>query len=176
VIDEGLKKARMVAPDDIPPLTVPPPKTRKSGVGTIYFYPLPQEWGVDGRVAPNAGLSRDVAALSVSLDQTERLLKETPLKLEGPLHNVGRPLASAAYFSFAALVDAVTPWIEYAIKLAEDEGAGDDEEEDETGTDPSSMMSSVVEVLKCFRGYSSATSFEDGAKVTHYEWHFADLP
>jgi len=168
VIDEGLKKVRMVAPDEIPPLTVPPPETRKSGEGTIYFYALPQEWGVDERVAPNVALSPDVAALSLSLDQTERILKVTPLSLEGPLNDVGRPLASAAYFNFAALVDAVSPWVEYAIKLAEEEG--------EAVSEAAAIHSSFVELLKCFRSCSSATSFEDGAKVTHYEWHFADIP
>lgn len=183
VIDEGLRKAHELAPDEIPPLTVPPPKTRKSGKGTIHFYPLPEEWGMDARLAPNAGLSRDVAALSLSLDQTERLLKTTPLALEGPLDDLDRPLASAAHFNFAAFVDAIAPWVEYAVKLGEGEetfGDGNEVnglvEQAEAGSESLGIISSVVEFLKCFRSYSSATSFENGAKVTHYELHFADMP
>lgn len=178
VINEGLEHMWELAPEEIPPLTVPPPNTRKSGEGTIHFYPLPKEWGVDGRLAPNAGLSPDVLALSLSLDQTERLLKKTTLSLEGPLADLDRPLAAAAYFDFAALVDAVYPWVEYGFNLATDEESDDDEASGLAGmgAGPSAIISNVVELLKCFRGYSSATSFEDGAKVIHYELHFADIP
>jgi len=181
VIDEGLKKARELAPDEIPPLTVPPPKTRQSGEGTIHFYPLPEEWGVDPRLAPNAGLSPDVVALSLSLDQTERLLKKTTLSLEGPLADLDRPLAAAAYFNFAGFVDAVHPWVEYGFNLATDGEANEDEANGPDGlggmgSTPSAIISNVAELLKCFRGYSSATSFEDGGRVTHYELHFADIP
>jgi len=183
VINEGLKKVRQVAPVEIPLLTVPPPQKRKSGEGTIYFYPLPEIWGLDARLAPNAGLSPDVVAFSISLEQTERLLDATPLALEGPLGDLDRPLASAAYFNFAALVDAVAPWVEYAINLAEDEEVIDDAEEAgglvgraEEESESAAIISTAVEFLKCFRGYSSATALEGDAKVTHYEWHFADIP
>ena len=33
----------------------------------------------------------------------------------------------------------------------------------------------TAEILKCFRGYTSATFVENGATVTHGEWHFVDL-
>ena len=36
--------------------------------GTIYSFPLPEEWGVDKKIVPNFGLSDKVAVVSISHD------------------------------------------------------------------------------------------------------------
>ena len=65
------------------------PDPRAAGIGnhggTIYSFPLPEQWGVDKQIVPNIGVSEQVAVLSASQQHTERLLKATPLAVGGVL-------------------------------------------------------------------------------------------
>jgi hypothetical protein len=134
---------------------------------------------VDKQIAPSAGLSKSVGVLSTSPRLAKRALERTPLSLEeGLLTDRNRPLASAISFNWPALVDAVTPWVDYGVTqyfarraaAAEAGAAGDPRvkpilEQVRTG----------AEILKCFRGISMATYREGNAVVTHSESVWRDL-
>jgi hypothetical protein len=177
VVSEVLKKLHEAAPDDFPEVTLPP-QEREFGDAKIFYYMLPKDWGVDKRVAPNVGLTKTVAAASLTPLHTKRLLEKTSMAASGPLaQRKDKPLVSAAGFNFAALVDATMPWIEYAAtnlggaELPIQEPPGD------FGA-PADMMAEVrkvAEVLKCFRGYSSVTYREGNVEITAGQWHFEDL-
>jgi len=139
---------------------------------------LPKDWGVDKRVAPNAGLTDNVAAMSLTPLHTKRLLEKNALIANGPLAQLkSKPLVAAGGFNFAALVDASVPWIEYAMTA----GAGAElpiqVPRDEFDSPPAMLkeIKEGAEVLKCFRGYSAATYREGNVEITTGQWHFEDL-
>ena len=37
------------------------------------------------------------------------------------------------------------------------------------------QVKTVLEILRCFRGYSTSSYLEEGTLVTHSEWNFVDL-
>ncbi len=96
---------RDMFPNPIPPIKLAQPATKDVSGGTIYYYALPQESGLDAQVAPNAGLSNEVMAASLLPRFTARLLADTPLQGAGPLANTNRPLAAAYQLEFARLHD-----------------------------------------------------------------------
>ncbi len=175
-INHMITRIREVQPG-VPQFQIPPPQTKKLKGGISYFYPLPKQWGIDGQIVPNAGLSKTVVVLAISHDHSDRLLAKTPLKAEGgPLADIDRPRAAAAYFNWPGLVDAATPWIELGVRAVEFQlkGAGEDGVERGMG-DILKQVHTVLEVLKVFRSFSSSTFFEDGALVTHSETVIRDL-
>ena len=83
----------------------PRPKSAQLPEASIFSYPLPDQWGVDKNIIPNAGLSDKVAVLTLSTTQTDRLLKEMPLKVGGVLAKTDRPLAAAGWFDWTELIE-----------------------------------------------------------------------
>jgi hypothetical protein len=166
--DLQMAAVKKVKTAPVPPLQIPPPESRKVEVGTIFFYPLPAAWGVDARILPNAALSEKIAALSLSQDHSERLLKATPLLLAGrPLTDTNRPLAGATLVDVAGLIDLLTHWSSAAAQFTPAINENAEEARKQFGT--------LVELLKVLRSYSSRTYEEAGAWVTHSEWGIADL-
>jgi hypothetical protein len=148
---------------EVPDFQIPEPQTKKLETSTSYSYPLPEHLGLDPQLVPNAGLSDHVATLTASESHTERLLKNTPLKVEGgPLADLEKPRAGAAYFSWSELVTTLTPWADFAVHTAVAQRGGD-----------AKMIQDhvhvVLDVLKCFRMYTSSTYLEDKVRVTHRE-------
>jgi hypothetical protein len=171
--NDAIAKAKQMAPPgQIPDAEIPAPKIENGTAGKLAWYPIPAEWGLDKQVSPTAGLSSNLAVLTLSRAHTERLLTPTPLKVaEGPLADRKRPLAAANYFNFNALVDAATPWVVFGVqtaKLPPLPGGGAD-------ADWLPQVKTVLEVLRCYRGTSSASYLEDGVLVTHTESVVEDL-
>jgi hypothetical protein len=195
---EALAKLRAAAPDTVPEFELQPPQTRDFPEGTVYYYALPGEWGVDPQIAPNAGLSKNVLALSLTPKLSVRLLASAPLAIDGPLARRDQPLAAAGYMNWAGLVDAIGPWIDYGIDVgtqpparpieearredkAEDQGQVAVELQDDGGGAALKLfikpqVKAFLEVLRCLGTSSSVTYVEDGAVVRHSEWHLQDLP
>ena len=155
--------------EEFPEIELTSPKSQSFDGATVYYYALPAEARLDARLAPNAGLSKDTLALTYLPKFTARLLKDTPLKGQGPLANVDRPLAAAGQLDFARFIDALTPWIDYGMKLN-----GADGEDGPLGN-MSQQVHDVLDVFKCFRGFSSVTYLEGNALTTHSLWRFEDL-
>jgi len=184
IVEKLVAAAREVRPNDVPEFTFPPPKSREfstdSGKFEVYYYILPEELGVHDVIAPNAGLSSKYAALSLAPLDTKRLLEDHPPSTGGPLSKLDRPLAGAAYFNFEGLLTAAEPWVNYGGQQFLSQMA------DTFGGDvPPEMMAQYrmvmdqvktgLEVARCWKDCVSVTYLEDGAIVSHSEWHFQDL-
>jgi hypothetical protein len=177
IVNEAISKLRDLRPE-IPEFQIPEPETKSVPGGTIYHYPVPEALGLDKQISPNAGLSDHVAVLSIAQAHSERLLKNTPLKANGPLADPNKPLAGAAVFDFAGLMGAVGPWIEYAIE-SQSEGLREAAAANPAIPSKPDILKQVraaIDVLKCFRGYTSVTYLEDKALVSHGLAVFEDLP
>jgi hypothetical protein len=172
LINDSLAVASELGNGQIPDLKMPEPTVELGKTSRLAYYPIPAEWGLDPQVVPTAGVSKNVVALTLSRAHTDRLLKATPVKYEtGPLANLkDKPLASASAFSWTALVDAATPWIEFGVSAANlpPVPPGPD-------GDVLKQVRTVLKVLKVFRGTTSATYYEDGMMVTHSESVIRDL-
>ena len=117
VADDFVEVLKGIEKSEIPKdFKIPRPRVYKLRLGTAYGYPLPAEWGVDTRVLPNAALSEKVAVLSLSGKHTLRLLEEKEPKIAGFTLPTDRPLAAVGGLDFAALIDALNPWVELALE------------------------------------------------------------
>lgn len=184
IINDAIAKAREFSPM-VPAIEVPEPDTKPLKNGTLYFYPLPEFLGIDAQLLPNGGLSDKVAVLSTSPKQTERVLAKNPLKTNGgPLANLDRPLVAATYLNFPALVDTLSPWLDFGMNFAlasrrAAAGGGDEGKDDPAAKQQLEMISKtvkdVLEIAKCLRRSTSVTYIEDGVLVTHSETVYKDL-
>jgi hypothetical protein len=165
-------------PVEVPTFQIPEPKTKKVTGATLFFYPIPARAGLDEQVVPTAGLSKTVAVLTLSHGHAERLLASKPLKVDGgPLADSKRRLVSASYLNWPGLIDALTPWVEYGARPVLSQITGLPADEDNKAmTELVQQVRTVLEVLKCFRGRTSVSYFEEGVLVTHAEAVFQDLP
>ena len=125
---------------------LPRPKVYNRPAGTIYGYALPKEAGVDGKVMPNAGLSEHVAVLSLSGRHTDRLLTESDPVVAGIKLPLARPFGTIAALDFAALIDAVTPWVDLAIEKSAAQSSPQNAEMVRL------HAKTALQVLKCYRG------------------------
>ena len=171
------------SPEEIPEIKLPTANKEETESGTVYTYDVPRQGGLDEQVAPSAGLSKSVVVWSYVPGQTKRMLPSKELAAEGgPLADLDRNLAGAGRFDFAGFVDGIEPWVEYGItQYYASQAVGTEPATDDVFFQDPPMekvlgeVRAVAEVLKCFRGYSSVTTLEDGASVTHFDYHFEDL-
>jgi hypothetical protein len=174
IVNELIAKLHELNPA-VEDFQIPEPETHKAGGGTLYFYPVREELGLDMQIVPNAGLSDHVAVLSLSLSHGQRLLGNHPLKVDGgPLADLSRPRTGAVYFDWPALVNTLSPWVQIAGQLAaqqQPEGANAVPNLKEILP----QIETFLEVAKCFRTYTSSTYVEDKALVTHSEVVVKDL-
>jgi hypothetical protein len=172
LFDDAAKLAHKLSDGEVPDVQVPDLKVDEVGDAKLISHPLPEDWGLDKQVQPTGGLSKTVAVLALSRSHAERLLKPTPLKLDGgPLADAsGKPLATATLFNWPALVDAAGAWIEAGVAMP-----GLPPTPPGPEGDVLKQVKVVLEVLKCFRGTNSVTYHEDGAMVTHSESVIRDL-
>jgi hypothetical protein len=147
----------------------PEAKVAKIAGGSIYSYSLPEEWGVDGNIVPNAGLSNNVAVLAISTRQTETLLREIPPKVGGVLKETDRPLAMAGWLDWTELLRSATPWVNYALGKMTDQQLGGQKES------VISQVQTVLEVLSTIKSITSETYIEDGCIVKHSMVEIHDL-
>lgn len=169
VLDDLLHAVREAEPGAIPAdYAIPRPQAKETGVGTVYSYALPEDWGLDKKIAPSLGLSETVGVVALTPDHAERLLAETPLAAGGAIGDPDRALAGAVVFDFAALVDALTPWINLAIE----QGMKDSPIQ---AAMVAGQVQIVLDVIKVLRTVTSESYFEDGALVTHSLTEIRDI-
>ncbi len=176
ILNEALTKIKAQPGGDklVGDFRIPEPKSEKKEVGTLYSYPLPEEWGLDPQIEPTAGLTDDAAVVTASASYAERLLARKPLKVNGgPLADRKRPLAGASLIDWAGVVNALTPWAELAANEALDRQGADVPAKAREGV--LRQVRTALTVLKCWRGTTAATYLEDGVLVTHHESVFRDL-
>lgn len=176
VADAVIAKLKEKDPESLPPdFKIPDPQVRDSKNGTIYSYPFSKDLGLDPQLALNAGLGKRVAVLSVAPKHTGELLASTPFEAEGPAGDAKRPLVSVEYLDWASVVEAVTPWLDYAVAQYYAARADAGVQQDGGPRATLTELHGFLDVLKVFRTVSSATYAEGKAMVTHTETHFQDL-
>jgi hypothetical protein len=189
VVRDTIELVREIHPEDVPQFELPKAEKRElTDGGTIFHFPLPAEWGLDEKIAPNAGVTETAAALTAMPETTERLLSSTPLAIDTSL-DLKRPAATVMHFKFAELIKSIRPWIDYGlgvatgtIKMEEEEGEADDEEEAQEQSPLMFQMGMIVpqvyqflDVISVMKSATSITYEEEGVWVTHSETHIEDL-
>jgi hypothetical protein len=168
---------RKIEGSDVPPdFCIPDAVVRvsKKHGYKLFTYPLPEKWGVDKQVLPNAGLSDKVAVLTLSRDHSRRLLAEKPPTVAGRSLPADRPLAGAAVIDVAALIDVVTPWIDLGVHTATEKASGGDGGEGKAAM-ILDQVHTVLDVLKVVRNVTVQTYVEGDALVSHAEIEIRDV-
>lgn len=186
ILDAGIAGIRALNPQAVPEFKIPRPEAQVTADGQLFTYALPKELGVDSQIAPNAGLSKTTAVLSLSPKHSLRILGSHPLPAEGSPLDKKQPLAVAVYLDWAGLVDAVTPWIDLGLQSYGDQVVeavpGALGEEVDTKKDAKKILidevHDVLAILKTLRSVVSTTERDSHAEamVSHTEIHFQDLP
>lgn len=174
-INNFYDKLRNALPNngDLPPFAIPDPQREKVGSGVLLFYPLPEEIGLDKQVQPLVGVGKNASVLAFSKQHAERLMTATPLKHKSAPLSRKEKLVGVSLLDWPQLVDTALPWVEFSARQANRE-ATDKKSKDETEA-ILKQVKTVAEVLKCFRGSSSASFLEEGKLVTHSEILVKDL-
>ncbi len=169
--NDAAKVAHELSDGHFPDVEVPSPKLAEGEGGEVASFPLPEDWGLDKQVEVTGGLSKQFAVLTLSRGHAERLLKPSGVSFPGgPLEDWKRPLGGAAVFNWPALVDAAAPWIETGLRSANVPPVppGPD-------GDVLKQVRTVLDVLRCYKGFTSATYLENGVMVTHSKSVVRDL-
>lgn len=118
LFNEFVAAVRQMQPDPekMPKIEIPEPKEIKTDAGTLYVFPLPEEWGVTEQIVSCLGISGRVAAWGITQDHVRRLLADKPLEFGGVLADPKGPKVYAFGLDGVGLVDAITPWVEYALR------------------------------------------------------------
>src|SRR5262249_15714116 len=85
ITQETLNVVHAASPENVPKVELPAPLSRVFSSGTVYYYTVPTDWGLDTKLAPNAGLSKDVLVLSLVPNFTVRLMDQSTPAVAGPL-------------------------------------------------------------------------------------------
>ena len=164
-------------------LQVPRASNRSAADGELFYFPLPEAWGLHASIAPHAVVTNDLLILGFSLNQTERLLSETGPQFTGILSERDRNLMAVSFYDHRQWIDALYRWGQYGLDLAQEQGASlsldQDVPNDTLAFQQAELMEAldrVVALLKCLESWSSMSWMEDGAQVTRYQWRFSDVP
>jgi hypothetical protein len=174
--NEIFEKAGEVDKENVPEVKIPAPESAKVDDGTLYYYRLPEKWGIDKKIQPTIGVGKGVGVLTFSRAHTERLLADKPLAYKkGPLARTD--IVGMAYLNFPAFIDAVGPWVELSIAQGIPIPDDDKDAAKEAQQKRDAILKQVrvvLDVVKVWQTYSSASYLSDGALVNHYEYTFKD--
>jgi hypothetical protein len=178
IANDAIAASADLSHGEIPKITLTAPQAQPSGAGTSYRYPLPDEWGVDNQVMPNAWLGKDLAILSLAPQQTDRLQTVSSALVHGLGQDAARPLGTFVTWDWAGTLTAGTPWIEFGIRRGlnqpnEDGSLPIDSLQTKLVID---QLRTTLEILKVFRGVTAVQYGQDGAHITHVESRFQDVP
>ena len=156
---------------------LPAPEETVTDDGTLFTWAAPSEAELDAQIALSIAVGDHVAAIASSPNLAERVLTETPW--EGfAVGDAEEPRAVAAGLDFPALIDAITPWIDYGVRVSvngEEAASEDPADDDSQAGEILDQVHTGLEVLKCFRGVWSETVKEDGVWMTHTISKFEDI-
>lgn len=178
-LNELMDKVADVAPNGemVRNFKLPPATEEAARGGTLYFWPVPEEVGLDKQVQPVLGVAKRVVVMALSKKHAERLMTPTPITLKTRPLARKEPLVAVCTVNWPALVDLVYPWAVTGVTISRK--AGPDPEADAKGNAQfeaaMKQVAIVVDVLKAFKGGSMATYVEDGKLVTHSHMIFKDV-
>jgi hypothetical protein len=179
-INELYEAFRESAPnkENIPEFKIPAPEIEKGKNGNLIFYPLPDEFGLNKQFQPVAGVGKRISVIALSKAHADRLMASTPLKIKGSPLARKTDLIGASVLDWPAFVDAIAPWVEFGVMAVTIVPADDKDGPKKVKEKVAEIMKQAkvgFEVLKCFKGATSATFLEDGKLVTHTELIVKDL-
>jgi hypothetical protein len=189
VAKDAVKLAREIEPEKIPEFDFPVADTSDIAGGRMYAYRLPEEWGVDPQVAPNAVLTDTYAVASLMPKTSERLLKGDKVEIDTSLP-LDKPAALVTHVEYAKFIEATRPWIDYGLdvamgKLRPEKSSDEDSDEEKPAPGPSSaalqlsffvpQLQQFLEVATALRSTTTMTYAENGLWVTRSETHIEDL-
>lgn len=183
--DELVAAIRRLDPEAVrPDYRVPDPEKQKVDAGAVWTFPLPNA-GLDEQVRPTIGVGENAAVFSLVPAQAVRMLGANRLETGSSQADFEEPLAGAAALDFAGVVDAVRPWVLYAVRYGcalQREGRLDSDEdlaaddETEQAKEALEVAGAVLEAAKCFRSAVAMSTVQDDALVTHWRNVIRDLP
>jgi hypothetical protein len=178
IAQDLVEAIRKENPEAIPAdYEIPAPEVNETDDGALYTWSLGDD--LDEQIVLVGAVGEHVAAFATSTNLAERVLAEEPVAEPEALSGAEEPRAILAGIDFAALIDAIGPWVEYAIRAnaVEESSLSEDPADDPSEVqDICSQVKTGLEILKCFRGaWSEVTKGEDGVWVTHTVSKFADL-
>jgi hypothetical protein len=179
IVSEMITKLKEKNPGEIPQdFQLPPAETETAGSGTLYKFSLPKEAGIDAQLAPTGGIGEHVAVFATTPSLATRVLTATPVASQGLLgKQAGKACATMTTFSWVGLVDAVTPWIEFAVRehAPGAEGASADADPPHVA-DILSQVRTGLDILKCWKSTEVVTTIENGVTMSHSITTIKDLP
>lgn len=183
--DEFTDLVRRTAPDAVPEgYRIPEPEKAKVDEGSVWSWKL-VNGRLDDQIRPAIGVGEKVAVFSMAPKQAGRVLVESRLETGAQLTKFDEPLAAAAAYDFAGLVDAVEPWVTYLTRYGcvQERDGGVDPDVELTAADENPQAKEVLEhvhvvlaALKSLRAGVTETSFQDDALVTHWRNVIRDQP
>lgn len=176
--DDAVAQIRKQHPEAIPAdYQIPSPTSETTQGGTVYTYKLPADAGLDSQIAPSGGVGERVAVFATSPRLAAKVLADVPLASQGLVGSAGgKPCATLIYFNWRGLVDAATPWVEFAIRQHGPGATGGDAEEDPAQiADILSQVRTGLEILKCWQSTEAVTTIENGVTVTRSVTTFKDV-
>ncbi len=180
--DRLLSVIREIDDDAIPSeYRIPDPEEQDTPGGSVWNFALPES-GLDEQIQLSVGVGKEAAIFSLVPDQAKRLLKSTPLTLEG---DVSMNLAAAAILDWVAFANVLEPWVNYVIRcggVMQDKGSldpdstiGPDSETEEV-TDALDQLTTIFDVVRCLKSATAKTVIEGDATVTRWQNRIEDLP
>lgn len=174
IVQAAFDIAGELAQGNVQRIQLPAPDVAKVNGSEIFSYAIPEAVGLDGQLAPNAGLSNNTLVLSLMPEMTKRLLSSNPPQGLDSLAKPDQPLASASYFNVAGLLDAISPWVNYGVRIAGQAQGEDNPQARMAMQMVAGNVTPIIDLLKCFGESASVVYIEDGVVVKHSATNFND--
>lgn len=169
-VNEALAIAQEIDLDDPPPIKeLPKPQVTEEDGITFYTYPLPEEWGLDAKIAPCIALTDDLVVFAVSFEHAKRLLAETECKSGGVLTDTSANRAIAWVFNWEALIKGASKWARYAI--SQQFGEGEQPAVEQMAWD---SVRPILEILAVPKTATGEVTIEGDVMVSHTLVEFED--
>ncbi|MBQ79932.1 MAG: hypothetical protein CMJ66_07795 [Planctomycetaceae bacterium] len=180
--DKLLSVIREIDEDAIPSeYRIPDPEEQDTPDGSVWSFALPES-GLDEQIQLSVGVGKEAAVFSLVPEQAKRLLKSTPLTLEGDL---SMNLAGAAVLDWVAFANVLEPWVTYVARcggvmkgrsdLPADETVGPDNDTDEV-KEALEQLVTIFDVVRCLKSATAKTVLEGDVTVTRWQNRIEDLP
>jgi hypothetical protein len=183
--DEFTDALRQMDPAAVPEgYRIPEPEKAKVDDGSVWSWKLVNS-RLDDQIRPAIGVGDEVAVFSMTPKQAGRMLVESRLETGSQLAKFDEPLAAAASFDVAGVIDALEPWITYLTRYGcvQDRDGVVDPDVELTAADETEQAKEVLEhvrvvlaAAKSLRAAAAETSIQGDAVVTHWQNVIRDTP
>jgi hypothetical protein len=183
--DEFTDALRQMDPAAVPEgYRIPEPEKAKVDDGSVWSWKLVNS-RLDDQIRPAIGVGDEVAVFSMTPKQAGRMLVESRLETGSQLAKFDEPLAAAASFDVAGVIDALEPWITYLTRYGcvQDRDGVVDPDVELTAADETEQAKDVLEhvrvvlaAAKSLRAAAAETSIQGDAVVTHWQNVIRDTP